>query len=84
MGWYFRKSLRLLPGIRVNLSRTGPRLSVGIPGARASINPRGNLRLYGGAGPVRYEKAIKIRSSAPRINGRDTVFGLIRRMLGKS
>ena len=38
MGWSFRKSLRLLPGIRLNLSRSGPRLSVGVPGARASID----------------------------------------------
>ncbi len=41
MGWSLRKSFRLLPGLRVNLSKSGPRLSVGIPGVRVSIDMEG-------------------------------------------
>jgi hypothetical protein len=58
MGWFFRKSLRLLPGIRINLSKSGPRLSVGVPGARASIDMHGKARIYGGKGPIRYQKTL--------------------------
>ena len=64
MGWFFRKSLRLLPGIRVNLSKSGPRLSVGVPGARASVDMHGRARIYGGKGPLRFQKTVTIQ--APR------------------
>jgi len=60
MGWFLRKSFRLLPGVRINLSKSGPRLSVGVPGARASIDMEGKTRLYGGMGPVRYQKTVTI------------------------
>jgi hypothetical protein len=60
MSWSFRKSLRLLPGIRISLSKHGPRLSVGIPGARASVDMHGMTRLYGGVGPLRYQKSVGI------------------------
>ncbi len=60
MGWTIRKSFRVLPGIRINLSKAGPRLSVGIPGARASIDMQGKGRLYGGVGPIRYQKTVDI------------------------
>ena len=58
MGWFFRKSFRLLPGVRINISKSGPRVSVGVPGARASIDMEGKTRLYGGMGPVRYQKTV--------------------------
>jgi hypothetical protein len=63
MGWFFRKSFRLLPGIRLNLSKSGPRLSVGIPGARASVDLQGKARIYSGKGPVRFRKVLNISSS---------------------
>lgn len=63
MGWSLRKSFRILPGIRLNLSRSGPRLSVGIPGARASINMQGKARIYGGKGPLRYQKTVSLSPS---------------------
>ena len=64
MGWSFRKSLRLLPGIRINLSKSGPRLSVGVPGARASVNMQGKARIYAGKGPLRYQKAVTLKGIA--------------------
>lgn len=63
MGWFFRKSWRLLPGIRVSLSKSGPHLSVGVPGARASVNMSGKARIYGGKGPVRFQKTVQIDTS---------------------
>ncbi len=64
MGWFLRKSFRLLPGVRINLSKSGPRLSVGVPGARASIDMEGKTRLYGGMGPVRYQKTVTVGASS--------------------
>jgi len=43
MGWFLRKSFRLLPGVSFNLSKRGLRLSVGVPGARASIDMGGKF-----------------------------------------
>lgn len=64
MGWSFRKSFRVLPGIRLNLSKSGPRLSIGVPGARASIDVRGKTRIYGGKGPIRFQRTINGGSSS--------------------
>jgi hypothetical protein len=66
MGWFLRKSFRILPGVRINLSKSGPRLSVGIPGARASVDLEGKTRIYGGAGPMRYQKTVTLGSSNSR------------------
>jgi hypothetical protein len=62
MGLFFRKSLRLLPGLRVTLSKSGPRLGFGVPGVRASVDLHGKARLSGGAGPIRYQKSIALGS----------------------
>ncbi len=69
MGWSFRKSFPLLPGIRLNLSKTGPRLSVGVPGARASVDIHGKARIYGGKGPIRFQKTISVGATARRGSG---------------
>ena len=37
MGWRFRRSIRILPGVRVNLSRSGVSTSVGVRGAHITI-----------------------------------------------
>jgi hypothetical protein len=82
MGWFFRKSLRLLPGIRVNLSKSGPRLSVGVPGARASIGMDGKTRVYAGKGPLRYQKTLSLKQSGvcnPRIGFAALLKQLLRR-----
>jgi hypothetical protein len=67
MGFSFRKSFRILPGIRISLSRRGPRLSVGIPGVRASVGMNGKARIYGGEGPLRYQKTVSV--GPPHLNG---------------
>jgi hypothetical protein len=83
MGWFLRKSFRLLPGIKVNLSKSGPRLSVGVPGARASINMEGETKLYGGVGPIRYQKTVTISAdNKPSARG-GGLLGIIRGMFGE-
>ena len=37
MGFRFRRSLRLMPGLRLNFSRSGPSVSVGTRGAWATF-----------------------------------------------
>lgn len=73
--------MRLLPGIRINLSKSGPRLSVGVPGARASIDIHGKARIYGGKGPLRVQKAITVGSPRKGGVGGENLIGLIRRIM---
>ena len=71
MGWSLRKSWRLLPGVRVSLSKSGPRLSVGIPGARASTDIQGRTRVYGGIGPFRFQKRLWLHNLLRHLGTRD-------------
>ena len=41
MGFRFRKSIRIAPGIRLNLSKSGVSTSIGRPGATINIGERG-------------------------------------------
>ena len=41
MGLNFRKSISILPGVKVNLSKGGVSLSGGVKGLRKSINTKG-------------------------------------------
>jgi hypothetical protein len=41
MGFRFRKSIRIAPGLRMNLSRSGLSATVGRPGASVNIGRRG-------------------------------------------
>jgi hypothetical protein len=83
MGWSFRKSLRLLPGIRINLSKSGPRLSVGVPGARASIDLQGKARIYAGRGPLHYQKSFTAETPQLRIQKDDGLLAPIKRAFGR-
>jgi len=47
MGWRFRRSVRLLPGVKVNVSKSGPSLSVGRPGATLNFGKRGTRTTVG-------------------------------------
>jgi hypothetical protein len=46
MSWGYRRSRRIAPGIRLNLSKRGAGLSVGPRHAKLSANTRGRRRLY--------------------------------------
>ncbi len=41
MGFRFRRTVRLLPGVRVNLSKSGASLSVGQRGATVNLGQKG-------------------------------------------
>jgi predicted negative regulator of RcsB-dependent stress response len=43
MGFRFRKSVKIMPGLRLNFSKSGVGLSAGVRGARVSINSRGRM-----------------------------------------
>ena len=43
MGWRFYRRIRVLPGVRVNISKTGTSLSIGTRGAQTTIG-RGRIR----------------------------------------
>ena len=47
MGFRFRRSIRLLPGVRVNLSKSGSSLSVGRRGATVNFSKRGTRATVG-------------------------------------
>jgi len=43
MSLRFRRSISLIPGVRLNFSKSAIGLSVGVPGARVSINSKGDI-----------------------------------------
>ena len=43
MGLRFHKKINILPGVDVNLSKSGVGLSVGPKGAKVSVNPKGDV-----------------------------------------
>jgi Protein of unknown function (DUF4236) len=46
MSWGYRRSRRLAPGVRLNVSKRGLGLSVGPRHAKLSANTRGRRSLY--------------------------------------
>ena len=47
MGFRFRKSIKLFPGVRLNLSKSGVSTSIGRPGATINISARGTRATVG-------------------------------------
>ncbi|MDO4501519.1 MAG: DUF4236 domain-containing protein [Erysipelotrichaceae bacterium] len=47
MGLRFRKSVKICKGVRVNFSKSGASLSMGVKGARYTIGPKGTRRTVG-------------------------------------
>ena len=43
MGFNFRKSISLIPGVKLNFSKGGASVSAGVPGFRKSINTKGQV-----------------------------------------
>jgi len=40
MGFRYRKSIKIIPGVRVNLSKSGVSTSIGRPGATVNVRDR--------------------------------------------
>src|SRR5438876_2189995 len=47
MGFRFRRSLSLIPGLRLNLSRSGPSVSLGVRGLHYTVGLRGTRTTVG-------------------------------------
>ena len=58
MGWSFRESIKILPGIRLNFSRRGVSASVGTRGLHLGIGGGRPPRLTGGIGPLHYYQSL--------------------------
>jgi hypothetical protein len=41
MGFRFRKTIKLFPGVKLNFSKSGVSTSIGVPGATVNISTRG-------------------------------------------
>lgn len=68
MGFTFRKSIKIGKNTRVNLSsKGGVGISTGVKGARISTNKQGT-RIYGGIGPLRYQKKISTNSNETNLS----------------
>lgn len=68
MGLRFRRSIKLAPGLRVNLSRSGVSLSAGVRGASVTVGKRGTYANVGlpGSG-ISYRKRLDKRSASPTV-----------------
>src|SRR5438093_347884 len=59
MAWGFRRSLRLAGPLRLNLSKSGLGLSLGVPGLHVGVGPRGRYVRAGIPGTgVYYRKSL--------------------------
>ncbi|OOG58075.1 DUF4236 domain-containing protein [Polaromonas sp. C04] len=67
MGFRFRKNIKILPGIRINLSKSGVSTSIGKPGATINISERGTRGTVGipGTGISYSEKLSSHKSDVP-------------------
>ena len=48
MGFRFRRSMKILPGIRLTVGKSSVGISAGVPGARVSLNSRGRVTTSAG------------------------------------
>lgn len=59
MPFFIRKPFSLLGGlVKINLSRWGVGVSVGVKGLRAGIQPSGAAYIYGGRYGIYYKKIL--------------------------
>jgi hypothetical protein len=65
MGFRFRRSFRVLPGIRLNLSKSGLSASLGIRGTHVTVGPRGTTTSVGLPGTgLSYTSHVPLGGSA--------------------
>lgn len=67
MAFRFRKSFKIAPGIRLNLSKKGIGMSAGVKGARVGINSKGTYTSVGipgtGISSISYSKTKQLEES---------------------
>jgi hypothetical protein len=79
LGFRFRKSIKILPGLRVNLSKSGVSTSLGIPGATVNVGRRGVRGTAGipGTGLSYSERLESVESSGTKSGGTGSVLVLL-------
>jgi hypothetical protein len=63
MPFYLRKQIKIAPGVRLNISKSGLGLSAGVRGARISRGPRGT-EINLGRGGLYYRRTLRTRRRA--------------------
>src|SRR5438034_710431 len=76
MGWSFRKSFKIAPGIRLNLSKRGAGLSGGVKGLRIGFGPRGT-QVSAGRGGLYYRKQLSGAPGGGASRGRFSSFAVM-------
>lgn len=66
MGWRFRKRIKILPGVRINLSKSGISTTVGVRGASVTFGPNGTYVNTGIPGTGIYSRERISRRSGSR------------------
>lgn len=70
MGFRFRKSIKLLPGIRINFSKSGVSASIGRSGATVNISERGTRGTVGIPGTgISYSELSRPHSTPEQARG---------------
>ncbi|WP_294404107.1 DUF4236 domain-containing protein [uncultured Clostridium sp.] len=65
MGWGFRKSFKIAPGVNINLSQRGPSISVGPKGMKYNVSSRGSrIRCSVPGTGIYYTKNLSSRSGS--------------------
>ena len=68
MGWRFRKRIKILPGINLNISKSGMSLNVGVKGASVTFGPKGTYDNTGVPGTGLYRRDM-VSESVMNENG---------------
>lgn len=58
MGWRYRKRIKILPGINLNISKSGMSLNVGVKGASVTFGPKGTYVNTGVPGTGLYRRDL--------------------------
>ena len=66
MGWSFRESIKILPGVRLGFSRKGVSASLGTKGLHLGVGGGRAPRVTGGIGPLHYYRSLGTKRSQPR------------------
>jgi hypothetical protein len=72
MGLRFHKAFSLIPGVKVNLSKSGPSLSVGGEGMHYNFGTKGSRETVGLPG-----SGLSYQETQKRGPGKNNVFGII-------
>jgi hypothetical protein len=66
MGFHFRRSVRVLPGIRGNLGRRRASVSVAVRGAHVTVGPSGTRTTVGLPGSGLSDTHLELSGRAPQ------------------